>query len=185
MALKSIDRIFWDAARIGSADERNAYLDRACEGDCELRRRVEQLLEAKAQAESFLESPALHLAAMAHERPVSEGPGTIIGPYKLLEQIGEGGFGIINTLGAAFYRAGRWQDTLVALEKSMELRTGGDSGDWFFLAMAHWQLGNAKAARYWYDQAVEWMDKNMPGNKQLRRFRAEAAALLSGTGPEN
>ena len=39
-----------------------------------------------------------------------------------------------------------------ALHKSMELRKGGDSLDWFFLAMAHWQLGDKDEARKWYDQ---------------------------------
>jgi serine/threonine protein kinase len=92
---KSIDRIFWDAAHIASAAERAAYRDRACSGDAELRRRVEQLLEAKARAEDFLESPAAPLAATVDERLAGEGPGTAIGPYRLLEQIGEGGFGVV------------------------------------------------------------------------------------------
>ena len=57
----------------------------------------------------------------------------------------------------------------------MELRKGGDSFDWFLLAMSHWQLGDKEEARTWYDRAVEWMDKNQPENEELRRFRAEAA----------
>jgi hypothetical protein len=60
----------------------------------------------------------------------------------------------------------------------MELRKGGDSHDWFFLAMTHWQLGAKDKARAWYDRAVQWMDKNQPDNEELRRFRAEAAELL-------
>jgi serine/threonine protein kinase len=95
MEPKSIDRIFWDAAQIASAVERGAYLDRACAEDVELRRRVEQLLQAQARAEHFLESPAVRLAGTAEGRPVSEGAGMTIGPYKLLEQIGEGGFGVV------------------------------------------------------------------------------------------
>ena len=67
-----------------------------------------------------------------------------------------------NTLGAAQYRAGDWKAAIAALEKSMELRKGGDSNDWFFLAMAHWQLGEKDKAREWYDRAVQWMDKNQP-----------------------
>jgi tetratricopeptide (TPR) repeat protein len=86
--------------------------------------------------------------------------------------------GFRNTLGAAYYRAGQWQDAVAALEKSMQLRSGGDGADWFLLAMAHWQLGDAAEARQWYDQAVEWMDKNMPYGGELQRFRAEAAGLL-------
>src|SRR5439155_17525669 len=66
---------------------------------------------------------------------------------------------IWNTLGVAHYRAGEWNAAIAALEKSMALRKGGDSADWFFLAMAHWQLGEKDEARNWYDQAVEWMDK--------------------------
>jgi hypothetical protein len=60
----------------------------------------------------------------------------------------------------------------------MALRKGGDSFAWFFLAMAHWQRGDKKQARQWYDTAVRWMEKNKPQDDELRRFRAEAAALL-------
>src|SRR5438876_6284559 len=94
MQPKSIDQIYWDAAHIAAPGEREAYLQRACTDDVELRRKVEQLLQARLKAESFLESPAPSLGA-GQERPISEGPGTIIGPYKLLEQIGEGGFGVV------------------------------------------------------------------------------------------
>jgi tetratricopeptide (TPR) repeat protein len=87
---------------------------------------------------------------------------------------------IWNTLGVAHYRAGDYRAAVVALEKSRELQRGHDSFDWFFLAMAHWQLGHKKQARTWYDQAVAWMDKHMPQNAELIRFRAEAAALLAG-----
>ena len=83
-----------------------------------------------------------------------------------------------NTLGVAHYRAGDWKAAIEALTKSMELRNGGDSFDWFFLAMAHWQLGDKPQARSWYDKAVAWMEKNQPKNEELIRFRAEAAALL-------
>ena len=44
--------------------------------------------------------------------------------------------------------------------------------------MAHWQLGKKDKARAWYDRAVQWMNKNQPNNRELRRFRAEAAELL-------
>ena len=73
---------------------------------------------------------------------------------------------------------GEWKAAIEALTKSMELRKGGDSNDWFFLAMAHWQLGDKTQARSWYDKAVPWMEKNQPKNEELLRFRAEAAALL-------
>jgi Tol biopolymer transport system component len=60
----------------------------------------------------------------------------------------------------------------------MELRKGGDSFDWFFLAMAHEKLGDKEKARQWYDRATRWMDKNQPTNEELASFRAEAAQLL-------
>jgi serine/threonine protein kinase/tetratricopeptide (TPR) repeat protein len=83
-----------------------------------------------------------------------------------------------NTLGVALYRAERWKDAIAALEKSMELRKGGNSFGWFFLAMTHWRLGEKDRARAWYDRAVRWMDRNQPKNDELRSFRAEAAELL-------
>src|SRR5262249_32736190 len=64
-----------------------------------------------------------------------------------------------NTLGAAQYRTGNWKAAIEGLNKSMELRNGGDAFDWFFLAMAHWKQGAKDDARKWYDRAVEWMDK--------------------------
>jgi tetratricopeptide (TPR) repeat protein len=83
-----------------------------------------------------------------------------------------------NTLGVAQYRAENWKAAVAALEKSMQLQKGGNSDDWFFVAMAHWQLNEKKKARAWYDKAVQWMDMHQPKNEELRRFRAEAAALL-------
>ncbi len=85
---------------------------------------------------------------------------------------------IANTLGVAQYRAGNWNASIDTLEKSMELIKGGNSNDWFILAMAHWQLGEKDKARQWYDRAVQWMDMHQPKNEELRRFRAEASELL-------
>jgi tetratricopeptide (TPR) repeat protein len=81
-------------------------------------------------------------------------------------------------LGVAHYRAGHWKEAIGALEKSMELGNTDHSVDWFFLAMAHWQLGQKEKARKWFDQAVQWMDKNRPKNEELGRFRAEAEELM-------
>jgi tetratricopeptide (TPR) repeat protein len=86
-----------------------------------------------------------------------------------------------NTLGIAYYRLGKWEEALVAIQKSIDLRKPGSAADWFCLAMTHWQLGNKAEAGKWYDQAVEWMDKNKPGTIEiieLNVFRAEASALL-------
>jgi tetratricopeptide (TPR) repeat protein len=91
----------------------------------------------------------------------------------------------INTLGVAFYRAGDWKESIVAMKKSMELGQGGNSFDWFFHAMAHWKLGNQEEARQWYEKAVQWMEKNSPKDEELRRFRVEAAELLGLEGKKN
>ncbi len=89
-----------------------------------------------------------------------------------------------NTLGVAHYRAGHWKEAIEALDKSIELGSSDqDSFDFFFLAMAHWQLGNKGEACQWYDRAVEWMEQNQPGNGELARFRAEAAELLGVSEP--
>jgi tetratricopeptide (TPR) repeat protein len=90
-----------------------------------------------------------------------------------------------NTLGVANYRTGDWKAAVAALEKSIELREGGDGSDFFFRAMAHWQLDQANDARKWHEQAVEWMEKNNPHNVELNRFRAEAAELLGITEPQS
>jgi hypothetical protein len=44
--------------------------------------------------------------------------------------------------------------------------------------MAHWQLGDRDQACTWYDKSVTWMEKNNARDVELRRFRAEASALL-------
>ncbi len=82
-----------------------------------------------------------------------------------------------NTLGVAQYRAGNWDEAVAALTKCVRME-GGDSSDFFFLAMAYWQRGDKDQARQTFDQGVRWMDKNRPTSKELGRFRAEAAELL-------
>jgi serine/threonine protein kinase/tetratricopeptide (TPR) repeat protein len=87
------DDIFCDALELASSAERAAYLDRACGDDADLRRRVQRLLEAHAAAEGFLAAGPSVAAATTDQ--VVEAPGAVVGPYKLLEQIGEGGFGVV------------------------------------------------------------------------------------------
>jgi tetratricopeptide (TPR) repeat protein len=92
-----------------------------------------------------------------------------------------------NTLGVVHYRRGEWKEAAVALKESIRLHpSGGDSFDWFFLAMAHHRLGDRVQARRFYDKAVEWMEKHQEFVEELTRFRAEAAALMaSESGPSN
>jgi len=70
--------------------ERPAFLAGACGGDHDLREKVEALLQAAAEADGFMEG-----ITTLEETPLSEGPGTVIGRYKLLQQIGEGGMGVV------------------------------------------------------------------------------------------
>jgi len=82
------------------------------------------------------------------------------------------------TLGVARYRVGDWPAAVTALAKGQALRQGGDSADWFFLAMAHARLGDLYRTGLYYLAAVQRMDKDNPEDNELRRFRAEAEALL-------
>src|SRR5262245_36497263 len=84
--------IFSAALNQLTAADRIAYLDAACAGDGALRQRVESLLAEHQRLGSFMD---LASAAATIDRPVSEMPGTQIGPYKLLQQIGEGGMGVV------------------------------------------------------------------------------------------
>src|SRR5688572_16115840 len=86
--------IFLQAAEQSSSAARQALLTKACGDDAELRQHVEVLLAAHEQAGSFLEQGALAREATLDQTPL-ERPGTQIGPYKLLQQIGEGGMGTV------------------------------------------------------------------------------------------
>src|SRR5260370_7059722 len=89
-----IESILAAAVEVDSEVGRREFLDQACAGDAELKRRVEELIENHFRAGSFLESPAADLFSIVDD-PLTERPGTVIGPYKLIEQIGEGGFGVV------------------------------------------------------------------------------------------
>ena len=87
-----LESIFFAALGKGTAQDRAAFLEEACAGDDVLRLRLERMLEA--QAGGFMQQPVLGHPTADYE-PIKEGPGEIIGPYKLMEQIGEGGFGLV------------------------------------------------------------------------------------------
>jgi len=87
--------VFTEALRLPS-EERDRYLSEACKGDTEFRGRVEALLQAYKQAGDFLGKPAADRPAKAVQAvPRGEKPGDRIGRYKLLQQIGEGGCGVV------------------------------------------------------------------------------------------
>jgi serine/threonine protein kinase len=91
----SIDEVFFAAIERESPEARAAYLDEVCVSDPDLRRRVERLLDAQSKVGSFLDSPAAGPTVSLAAPVAMEGPGTVIGPYKLLQQIGEGGMGVV------------------------------------------------------------------------------------------
>jgi eukaryotic-like serine/threonine-protein kinase len=91
----SHDSIFCGAIEIASSEERDAFIARACGSDAELRRQVTRLVDAHFQAGSFLESPPESATLSAGSAPSTEVTGVVIGPYKLLQEIGEGGMGTV------------------------------------------------------------------------------------------
>src|SRR5215469_85388 len=101
--LSRVEAIFFAALEKGSAAERADYVEAACGGDAQLRAQVDRLLRAYPRVGRFLEEPVVPgitadccpAAAGDEDAHHAEGPGTLIGSYRLLEQIGEGGFGIV------------------------------------------------------------------------------------------
>ncbi len=108
--------LFIAALQKDNPAERAAYLSAACGSDADLRRRIERLLRLHADAGSFLEQPAVapgetvdpepggldgEPADIDFERtrdepsPLGEGVGASIGPYKLVQKLGEGGMGVV------------------------------------------------------------------------------------------
>ena len=78
--------------------ERAGFVETACAGDAPLRSRVEALLQAHEQAGEFLEAnpqPAGPNRTIALSFPSTEGPGDVIGHYKIREMLGEGGCGVV------------------------------------------------------------------------------------------
>ena len=86
--------IFSEAVGREDAAERSRFLDQACGNDPLARERVESLLRAHFDAGNFL-GGKVPQATPTLDQPTAEKPGAQIGPYKLLQQIGEGGMGVV------------------------------------------------------------------------------------------
>lgn len=90
----SEQEIFVQALRQPVGDERDRYLHQACGTNVVLRQRIEVLLQAHDEASDFLAKPAIDMPSTTTP-PIAELPGSMVGPYRLLQRIGEGGFGIV------------------------------------------------------------------------------------------
>ena len=109
---------------------------------------------------------------------------------------------VLNTLALAEYRAGHWDESIAAAERSIALYPGlesfdwfaasensiarlyaADASNWFFLAMAHWQRGEKDRARSYFARAVAWTKRKDPTDVELLQFWGESAELLGEQGP--
>src|SRR4051794_14131317 len=91
----SIKSIFDHALEVEIEADRLAYLDQVCAGQPDVRLKVDALLAAYGNAGSFLERPVIDLSPTSAALPSGNQVGETIGPYKLLQQIGEGGMGTV------------------------------------------------------------------------------------------
>src|SRR4249920_2369728 len=100
MALQpeDIEALVSEAGRLGDVEQRKAFLDNACAGDLELRAAVERRLAredvATENAPTFT-GAGIPDASQLELETMSERPGSIIGPYRLMEILGQGGFGTV------------------------------------------------------------------------------------------
>src|SRR5262245_13438624 len=86
--------VFLAALEKATPDERAAYIEQACAGNTELRARVQQLLQSHDESQGPLDAPPPGILPTV-DQPVTERTGDHIGPYKLLQEIGEGGMGVV------------------------------------------------------------------------------------------
>src|SRR5262249_38691737 len=114
------EAIFHAARNIADAERRRAYVREACGGDEAPLARGEALLAIASAPDSLLDRPAGNPGPATIDQPVGECPGALIGPYRLLEQIGEGGFGVV--LRAEQTQPVRRQVALKVLKPGMDTR---------------------------------------------------------------
>ncbi|HEV2394038.1 MAG TPA: protein kinase [Verrucomicrobiae bacterium] len=93
---RSEKEIFFEALEKNTPEERTAFLDGACGKDLALRARMEALLAEHFEQDTFMKKPAAYAERPTIKiSPIEEAAGTVIGRYKLLQCIGEGGCGVV------------------------------------------------------------------------------------------
>ena len=92
---KNIKLAFLEAIEKDTFEDRNKYLDQIFRKNPDWKAEMESLLKTHDEAGDFLESPIFDSSVTIDDSPVSEGPGTVIDRYKLLEKIGEGGMAVV------------------------------------------------------------------------------------------
>src|SRR5262249_4979590 len=156
-----------------------AYLARAIAHS-----RLDQFEQARADYQAFLKRAPAHrgahnalawLLATCPDAKLRD-PDQAVALAKKAVQLGPEVGIFWNTLGVAQDRDGDWKAAVAALDKAVELSRGGDAGNWLFLAMAHWKLGNDDEARKRYKQAAQWLEKN---KKALEKDRTGLAEQLA------
>jgi len=164
----------------------------AIRADASLRKAVRQ--EALVLAETFPENaPLLNETSWV----IVSRPGADAAAYERALHLAQAACraapdfaGYINTLGVAYYRIGKYQEAIVALEKSLpgDAANGQDARDLYFLAMCHYRLGNTAQAREYFGRARDSHQRNAartprpeaePEAEQFKRFRTEAELLLA------
>ena len=91
---KTVEAVFDRAIQFEATEERNAFVLDACGDDQRLLARIQELLKHH-NASAFLDQPPFESRVSPEESPISESPGTVVGRYKLLKKIGEGGMAIV------------------------------------------------------------------------------------------
>jgi tetratricopeptide (TPR) repeat protein len=129
----------------------------------------------------LLNAIAWHLATAAD--PEERDPARAIELARSAAEQAPGDWGFLDTLAVACYRAGKWREALDAAAEARRRHEGNRPVPWFFVAMAHWRLGEKEEAREWYRTSLETLDTLKDQLKpweleQQERFRAEAAELL-------
>lgn len=83
-----------------------------------------------------------------------------------------------NTRALVLARAGKWSESLMAIDKAIDVEQGGSTSDWYIKAMALAGNGDKEAGRQWFNKAESWRASNSPNNSELRRQAKMAEMLL-------